>query len=711
MDIELNQRELHQYYDKVEGGICLFSTDMKERILFISDGIRELYECETEEGFYARTGGTFRGMVSEEDYVSLDELFVSEAENKKGYRAIRFSFYNKKNELKHLEGAFRHMEVPNYGLVWIMHLVPQEEWNWALKSDDLTGFLSMHELLLLIKKKIESAKDPLAVTDYCTVYFNIANFKEYNRSEGIRAGDRCLEKTAEVIRKVFPDMAFAHVSADGFAGLVETENVFADAEHVCSEMNAYIGNPSVMMKSGICFMEGEGTMEAVRYAFDMAKIACDTIKRDVRKDYAVYTEQIGRSLEMRMYILKNFNRALEEGHIQVYFQPVIRTLSGKVCGLEALARWNDPEMGMISPGTFVPVLEDARLIDRLDQFMIQSVGKILGDQKKNGVPMLPISFNLSRLDFDLMNPVEIVERTVEENDIPRSFMRIEVTESALVHDQFHLMDMLSRLHEIGYQVWLDDFGSAYSSLNVLHNYHFDEMKIDMAFFRNFNTTGKKIIEGIILMAKTLGVHTLAEGVEDEAQAEFLKNVGCEKIQGYCYCRPMPLEDMYRHFKETGMEMETRREETVFDEAGLLNMLSETPTAVVVYDGEYAQILNANHAYMNTLHTVGTTRLAQANHTLRDPNNMTMLRKFKTMIDKMIMAEDEEDRKTSFTYVDRGEYLRLNARLVTGLEGIWIFRVELYNITADHDIQDSRTMDKVLRNILADFQGIYYMNYD
>lgn len=239
-------------------------------------------------------------------------------------------------------------------------------------------------------------------------------------------------------------------------------------------------------------------------------------------------------MEIRSYVISHIDEAVENGYIEIYYQPVVRTLTGKLAGMEALARWRDPVYGFLRPDQFIPVLEEERLIDKLDRYVIRECGRQLRRQIDAHRPIVPISFNVSRMDFQLMDVLSEIEAVVRENELPRDYLRIEITETAMVQDSDKILKMIDRFRGNGYSVWLDDFGSGYSSLNVLKDYHFDELKIDMEFLRAFNDTSRKIITSVVMMAKAIGIHTLAEGVETREQVRFLRSIGCEKIQGYHY---------------------------------------------------------------------------------------------------------------------------------------------------------------------------------
>ncbi len=202
-------------------------------------------------------------------------------------------------------------------------------------------------------------------------------------------------------------------------------------------------------------------------------------------------------------------------------------------------------MGFLSPGQFIPILEESRQIHRLDKCIYESVFKDIRKSIEEGVPVIPASLNFSRLDFELMDAVKELEELVNKYDIPKNYIHVEITESALNENEEMLKQSVEKLHEKNYEVWLDDFGSGYSSLNVLKDFKFDMLKIDMVFLRNFkqNSNSERIIRAIINLANELGMETLTEGVETLEGVEFLRDAKCDRLQGYYYGKPMPYEEL------------------------------------------------------------------------------------------------------------------------------------------------------------------------
>ena len=212
------------------------------------------------------------------------------------------------------------------------------------------------------------------------------------------------------------------------------------------------------------------------------------------------------------YIVNKIDEALQLEWIKVHYQPVIRSLTGELCGFESLARWEDPQLGRLAPDSFIGALEDCKQIYKLDCYMVDKVCRDIHDRFDAGLEMVPVSINFSRLDFLICDMLDIVEKAVEKYDIPRDYIHIEITESMVVSDGELMRRIIDRFRDKGYGIWMDDFGSGYSSLNLLKDFSFDVLKMDMKFLSSFNVKSKSIMRSVVNMAKDIGIMTLAEGV-------------------------------------------------------------------------------------------------------------------------------------------------------------------------------------------------------
>ena len=412
-------------------------------------------------------------------------------------------------------------------------------------------------------------------------FFNVMNFKTINQRFAYYGGNAYLCKFRDELLRLFKGETVLRAGADHLVVIslkLSVEEIAERVKELNKVMSKYEGGLRNLIKAGIYV--ADGTCQKPIVMMDRASLACREVHGIFNKEYAVFDEELRKKHELKQYVLEHFDEAFEKGYFKVYYQPIYRALNKKVCGYEALARWIDPERGMISPLIFIDVLEKVHLIHKLDAYIIEQTCKDLRDDIDSGYAYQPISVNLSRLDFELSNIKKVVDNAVAKYNVPKEYIVLEVTESAFASDQENLGDVIRCFREDGYQVWIDDFGSGYSSFNNLQTYDFDFLKIDMNFLRNFDKTPKSkvIIASIVDLAKKLGIHTLAEGVETEEQYEYLKRIGCELIQGYYFSKPLPIEDYHNKRAELcGFETnETPAERRYYDDMGRINFLENSP---------------------------------------------------------------------------------------------------------------------------------------
>ena len=238
-------------------------------------------------------------------------------------------------------------------------------------------------------------------------------------------------------------------------------------------------------------------------------------------------------------LLDSFDEALLNNHIFVVYQPKINHATGRMVGAEALMRWRHPEYGMQFPSEFIPVLEKSNLICKADLYVFEQVCRLQRKCIDEGRHIVPISFNMSRYDIYNNNYVDEIEKIRAKYDVPVKYLRVEITESSAVGGVELISSVVDKLHELGYIVEMDDFGSGYSSLNVLKDLNVDIIKLDMRFLSgDIGGRGGTIISSIVQMTKWLNTPVIAEGVETIEQADYMKSIGCKYIQGYLYSKPI-----------------------------------------------------------------------------------------------------------------------------------------------------------------------------
>lgn len=385
------------------------------------------------------------------------------------------------------------------------------------------------------------------------VFSDVFSMQSYNSQYGIKKGDDLLRLVAQSLQKQFPDALLVRGANDHFIMVTDVEDLQLVAERIELADNrirreAY-GNTSGI-RSGICSMEGG---RDVTDALDHARHALRRIDKDMTRVAAVYSKTADDQYWQERYIIEHFDQALEQGQIKVFYQGIRRTASERLASFEALARWIDPNRGTISPAEFIPALQRYHQLYRLDLHMFEQVCREVIVRHDNGLQLVPVSINFSRQDFDHVDVVSELDRIYDTYELSRyvdkSYFIIEVTEQDLAEgiESFH--EQLARIHDSGYGLWLDDFGSGYSSFSMLSQFNFDLIKFDMEMVRHLDDNGgvnRVILRGLVNMSRELGIHTLIEGLENECQLKFMREIGIELVQGFYFHRPEPLSEiLYR----------------------------------------------------------------------------------------------------------------------------------------------------------------------
>ncbi|WP_302483198.1 GGDEF domain-containing phosphodiesterase [uncultured Dialister sp.] len=700
-----------KYLDDFPGGVCLVSRDSEERILAVNPEVLRIFECTSEQQFMDFTHGYFRNLVAAEEFRSVADLYESR-DTKADYSFWGFSSRTRKSHFIRIEGIFGPAVDEKQGPLWVVGLVKSTMRHDVLEIDGDTGLLGPHAFYRKAKELLEQEKAEGTLGQRVPVFINLVHFSSFNSSYGLEAGDTLLYQMGQVIRSCFPDAPATHVGADNFLVMASRSGISARMDRVVAEINDLIHDRVIRSKAGVVlFDEDHEPPESLktlkcRDIFDMAKMAADSIREDGNRSWAVYNPSMGRDMVNTAFVLRNFENAMEKGHIHVYYQPITRALTGKVCSVEALARWEDPEKGMIFPGNFIPVLEKMKLIHLLDRYVIESTARIYHRLKKAGYPIIPVSVNLSRVDFDTLKPFDFMEEIIYRYQVPRQFFHIEVTESAMTRDTGVLKKELFRFKKAGYQLWLDDFGSGYSTLNVLKEFPFDLLKIDMAFLRNFNEESRKIIRSIILMAKNLSIHTLAEGAETKEQVDFLRESGCEDIQGYFYGKPMSIEEFEEKLGEGVYTAERPLEKVVMDRIGLVNVLTDKPVGLFLNRKDRFVLLLKNDA----LKQVGDAVYGGGNIYF-EGNEVLHSNPVYPWMQALIEGSRASGQEQSVVAMRNGFMLKNSIHTLAGNDTLSGGTVSIINMSVKNENGPIKTLDTLYRNMMRIFDALYYYQGD
>jgi EAL domain-containing protein (putative c-di-GMP-specific phosphodiesterase class I) len=416
--------------------------------------------------------------------------------------------------------------------------------------DAITGLPNLNYLKQFADERINALW--AAGTTPAVIYFDIRSMATYNMEYGYAKGDELVQLTGRTLSEQFPDALVTRGEGDHFIMVAEYDEELGKK---ALKANKRIKRTAYGRTTGIqcAIVKMLPEMKAIE-GIDRARSTLKEIGDDLNIVYRFYTHGEDDDYWMGRYILQNFDDALENGWIRVFYQPILRTRTEKVTILEGLARWVDPRQGLISPGRFIPVLSQYHLLHKLDIYMVEQICREFHVRREAGLPLVPVTVNISAQDFDYVDVVEILNATLEKYGLERNKLIVEITEQDLAQATDHFRNQLERIHESGYKLWVDDFGSGYSSLNVFNRYHVDRVKFDMDFVRHLddnNGANRTILKYMVEMCRQLEVHTLAEGVETKKQYEFLSDVDCEMVQGFYMYKPEPVEMSIFKIQNTG----------------------------------------------------------------------------------------------------------------------------------------------------------------
>ena len=478
--------------------------------------------------------------------------------------------------------------------------------------DYLTGLLSMNSFLRIAEQGRRSMHEKEIET--ALVFLNFSGLKFFNKRYGFSEGNALIRIMADILATMFGRDRCSRFGQDHFAVFTEKEGLENKLKTVFKKMKRANNGKTLYVRAGV-YPDSMGIVET-SLACDRAKYACDLNKDDNNSYYRFFDHNMLQMEVNRQYVIEHLDQAINENWIKAFYQPIVRATTMKVCDEEALARWIDPERGMLSPAEFIPILEDSKLIYKVDLRMVDIILEKMKNQRRAGLHVVPISVNLSRTDFDACDMVEEICNRVDAAGIVRELLTIEITESVIGADFDFMKEQIERFQKLGFHVWMDDFGSGYSSLDLLQDIHFDLIKFDMRFMRQFDRKpeSRVILTELMRMAASLNVETVAEGVETEAQVEFLSEIGCTKLQGFYFCKPIPLAEIIERNKkgiqigfENPAEIDYNRTVSSInlydlgavssgDVRSVRQYFNTQPMFVVEYDGEKATVVRENRSY-------------------------------------------------------------------------------------------------------------------
>ena len=389
---------------------------------------------------------------------------------------------------------------------------------------------------------------------FAIVRFDIESFKIINQLFGTSEGDSILKFIAVKLQEIIEPIkngTYCRITSDLFAFSIPYENddlLNLVIDTLVAAVKMYPLNFDITLSFGIYI--AENSEYSVRHMLDRAGVAQKATKNNYKSHVSYFDEALKEQEEIEITIVSEMKRALDNGEFKIYLQPKVDMRSGKIIGSEALVRWVHPEKGLISPRNFIPIFENNGFITELDYYIFDTVSRQLDKWRGEGIPILPVSVNVSRADLYDPNLFPNIVKIVDKYNIPHEDIEFELTESSFISDNYKLIELTQSLQKGGFHVLMDDFGSGYSSLNSLKDIKVDVLKIDI----NFLPTSKdderagKILTSVVSMAQALDLKVVVEGVETRDQADFLISIGAYEAQGYFFFRPMPIEDYEKTLK-------------------------------------------------------------------------------------------------------------------------------------------------------------------
>lgn len=423
------------------------------------------------------------------------------------------------------------------------------------EKDVLTGGYNRRGFIRITERLLNEVPDR---TKYAVLFFNVKNFKAVNELFGVESGDVVLQNIFRTLThsKLSPVIT-ARVESDHFVCLVENKNLdFEELTSVCDNKFVKDGKcMNLIIRCGIFYVE-EKPMK-ISGMIDRAKLAKRYITDEYVQPYMVYDHSMQVAYIDKAKLAGELQEGIAKEQFKVYYQPVIDTKTGKIASAEALIRWIHPDKGFISPALFIPALEENGHISELDFYVLKKVWQFINDRCENNKFVVPISVNLSWMDFyDEIMMEKILKEMDRFRENGREHMaRFEITETSYAAIRENRSGILESLRIKNAKILLDDFGSGFSSFGMLQDYDFDILKIDVSFIRKIgeNPKTKSIVHSIIGMAHEIGIKTVAEGVETEEQVSFLRQSGCDYIQGYYYSKPLPEEEFVEFLEKADAE--------------------------------------------------------------------------------------------------------------------------------------------------------------
>lgn len=572
--IQDTMNRLKSLIDTVPGGIGIFEVSDILKMEFFNDGLCKLLDYTREELSKYRNKNALDFIVKEDRLVLIEEGRKCQGD---GLIHCKVRFKMKNDSIKWVGITAKRMNSELNRKVYhavFMDLSEEKaaeerlqdsmsELRYRAEHDNLTGIFNRETFYRETEKMIRENPDKMFVIGH----WNIDRFKVVNELMGSKTADAALCDFAQRLDKKLKGRGtYGRLEADHFVTCTTREVVELEMDHVERVLSGdtswkHLKYP-IRMHVGLYLVEDRNT--PIELMCDRAGMALQIIKNNYLKRWNYYNDNIKENILNEEELVNEMENALAQRQFEVYIQPIYDADTRRPVSAEALVRWKHPVKGMIAPDLFIPLFEKNGFITKLDMYVWEEVCRYLSERQEQGKNLIPISVNLSRINFYNPNLPEDISSLVKRYGIKPRYLKLEITESAYKDNPDELLSAMKVLQEKGFKVLMDDFGSGYSSLNMLKDVPVDILKIDMKFIDDLEASDRacNILYSIIQMAKGLKMSVIAEGVETQSQYELLLGMGCDSIQGYYFSRPLSEEDFT---KEIDQEIEKTFDYEIFGE--------------------------------------------------------------------------------------------------------------------------------------------------
>jgi len=590
----------------------------------------------------------------------------------------------------------------------------------VLEHDELTGLLTRQAFIHHAETLISQTPDH----QYCIVGVDVENFKTTNTQYGEELCDQFLSYIAGQLISTLKTGFAGRFGGDQFVVIFEEKpNITEDLiRHIKESILLKAPIPHQTIKIGI-YQSIDTALPVVRCC-DRAFLAIREIKGVYAKDIFFYEDKLQQQLSDEQRITSCMEKALKENQFKVFYQPKHEAVTGKIAGAEALIRWEHPEYGFMSPGQFIPIFEKNGFITKIDSFVMNKVCEDLVQWQSLGIPVVPVSVNISRKDFFEKNWINKHLQLIDKYNLDHSLIHMEVTESMYSENIEFIIEQVKKVQDSGYLIEMDDFGSGYSSLGLLATFPLNVIKLDISFVRHIDVN-KVVIENIIKMAHSMGFITVAEGAETKEEFKILKHLGCDLIQGYIFSKPLPSTEFEKYLRHNVCTIEPIITKFSLADDGQHN------DTLLYAAGEFAEGVPGGFF---TYHADGNKEIISFNHEILDIyecENAEEFRKltgnsFNGMVHQeelpLIQASIEEqitDTNTLY-YVEyrikcksgKTKYIRDYGRLVHSDKLGDIFYVFINDYTEEHNKEvEQKNINEVIQGISQTYTSIFLLDYE